>query len=364
MSKLCKIDKNERNRQADDIDQYEEPQISADPRVFGFHVEAQGDQTGQRSDGSPQPADVRADQQGAPVLREAGQQHRRWDIADELARQHGCEERVNIQQILQKNPHGVDCADVAGKYEEAHEGEQQAVVDLPKEGAVCEKQRRTDHRQQNQIVQHMKYGQQAEQKEDAVQKNMFLAHGFPGLRQRYGQFALRAQKHAERQERQRQQCVDQNGVEKVGCREVKGRIYVQVLGIADRRGHTAQVGGYRLHDDDEDHVALLAGQLQNQDCKGHKGDQSHVVGHQHGGEEGQQDQFREQGAALHFAGQYLTGEPVEQTVVLQAGDYRHQAEQKRQDTKINIVEISRGRRHEEHGDHHAERGCDQHGFFF
>ena len=77
-------------------------------------------------------------------------------------------------------------------------------------------------------------------------------------------------------------------------------IQEQILGVAHRRQHTAQVGGNGLHDDEGDHFFSEICPLQQHDGEGHEGDEGHIIGDEHGGEEAQHDQCSRQ--LTHFSG--------------------------------------------------------------
>ena len=63
-------------------------------------------------------------------------------------------------------------------------------------------------------------------------------------------------------------------------------VYIKVLRVAERREHSAEVGGNVLHDEGERHVLFFARRGQNEVTERQEGEKRHVVGDQHGAEEG------------------------------------------------------------------------------
>ena len=64
----------------------------------------------------------------------------------------------------------------------------------------------------------------------------------------------------------------------------------QVLRVAHRGGHAAKVGGHSLEHHHGNYPLLTAGKLQNEQGEGDKGDEGHIIGDEHGGEEGEEHQ--------------------------------------------------------------------------
>jgi hypothetical protein len=58
-------------------------------------------------------------------------------------------------------------------------------------------------------------------------------------------------------------------------------IYVEVLRVAERCEHTAEVCGDVLHNESKRHIFLLARAVQCEKSEGQKSDESHIVGYQH-----------------------------------------------------------------------------------
>ena len=63
-------------------------------------------------------------------------------------------------------------------------------------------------------------------------------------------------------------------------------VQVQVLGVAERGEHPAQVGGDVLKDKHQRHGVFLSGAFEHVIAQGEKGQQSHVVGDEHGSDKG------------------------------------------------------------------------------
>lgn len=73
-------------------------------------------------------------------------------------------------------------------------------------------------------------------------------------------------------------------------RNLKMRIEVEILRIAEGGEHTAEIGGDVLHDKDEGGVARVARVPQHVPAEREEGDQRHVVSDQHRADEGDADE--------------------------------------------------------------------------
>ena len=67
-----------------------------------FYVEFQRNQAGQRGNGRSQTSQVRPEQERFPVVSKTGEEHRRRNIADKLARQSGEKHRITVQNLCHK----------------------------------------------------------------------------------------------------------------------------------------------------------------------------------------------------------------------------------------------------------------------
>ena len=155
-------------------------------------------------------------------------------------------------------------------------------------------------------------------------------------------------------------CQGQHRQKEISRRQLVGSVEVQILGIAHRSGHTAQVGGDGLQHQHR-HYRLAAAQLlKKKQCERHKGDQRHVVGHRHGDEEGQQHQNDPQGPGSRLPPQQLLRQPLECPAGLDPRHHRHQAQQQAQHPQIDITDVFPVRRHKDHGDQSTYRRHAQH----
>ena len=73
-------------------------------------------------------------------------------------------------------------------------------------------------------------------------------------------------------------------------------------------------------------MLLFADHIQNEDRKGDEGQESHVIGDQHGTEEGQHNQHPGELPEIILAGKQLPRHQDEETTLLKSGHHHHQAE--------------------------------------
>ena len=178
--KSAKISKHpsqcDQNDQSHNIDEGEPSQIATGFGLGRVRIEAERDQAGQRSDGRTQTTDVDTKQQRLPVFGEAAQQDGSRDVTDNLAGGQGCQQGRAADDVLQAGAYAVQRADVAREQKEAHEGQQQTVIDAAENVAVDQEQRQTDQSEEGEIGQDVKNGEQA-QDEQHTEEGYALAVG-------------------------------------------------------------------------------------------------------------------------------------------------------------------------------------------
>ena len=98
------------------------------------------------------------------------------------------------------------------------------------------------------------------------------------------------------------------------------------------------------------------GHAQHHHREGHKGQQRHIVGDQHGAEKAQQHQHQPQETDRPGLGAEPVGQHGKNPGVAQPGHHHHQAVQQRQGAKINIAPVGPVRRHKEAADQRRQKG--------
>lgn len=116
----------------------------------------------------------------------------------------------------------------------------------------------------------------------------------------------------------------------------------QVLRVAHRGGHAAQIGGHRLKGNNRNKQIPAAHHLQHQNGEGDESDEGHIVGHQHGAEEGQQDQGERNEPYRPLSRQQPLGQHQKQSALLKPRHHGHQTKQQTQYPQVDIVHIGGG----------------------
>ena len=194
-------------------------------------------------------------------------------------------------------------------------------------------------------MQHAAHGKQAKDKERRVENQPPFAADGSLLREgdMDGAFAA-AEKADRRQQHQAHQDDGQQQREELAQAQLVFGIEEEVLGIAHGGGHAAKVGGDGLQADHRDQQLPPVDHLQHKNCKGDKGDEGHVIRHQHGAEERQHDQKPGDSPHRPLPGQQLLGQDLEDAHILETGYHGHQAEEEAQNPEIDVTEVGRGRR--------------------
>ena len=137
--------------------------------------------------------------------------------------------------------------------------------------------------------------------------------------------------------------------------ELELGIEEEVLRIAHGGCHAAEVGGDGLqahHRDDE--IAAIH-HFQHQHGKGHKGDERHVVGHQHGGEKRQDHQNQRNAPDRQLAGEELLRQHQEYACLLEPCHHCHEAEEEAKYSQVDVREVGRRGLDPKGGNHRADK---------
>ena len=319
-----------------------------------LNVFPEGDKAGQRGDQRAGAADVDTQQQLPVVVREMGQQDGRGNIADELAGQGAEEQRVTAHERTQQITHGIDASHVAGEDEEEHKGQQQRIIHHFQSLGVSDQQHRRDHNKADPIGDHPEHDDDGQHEQHQIQHGP--AGGEPdglvldlhGLRP-HEQAAHRQQGDGHRKGRGHDPHELPGG-------DVEEGVEVEILRVPEGGQHPAQIGGDVLHDEGKGHVALLAGGGKHQITQRQKGQQRHVVGNEHGADEGDIHQRQNTHAGVFEALDHLSGQHIEEVDILQRTDHRQHAEQARQRFQVKIAQIRTVRRDNDAGNGGSQQG--------
>ena len=137
----------QQDRQEADIRRGEVPEIGPFPLPLFPRDELIGDQACHGGDQRSQAAQVDPNDQVGKVLCKPGQQQRGGDIADHLAGGHAGKDLVSGDDLLQHSGEGREPSHIADENEEAHKGQQQAVVHTAENAPVRREQRKDGHDQ-------------------------------------------------------------------------------------------------------------------------------------------------------------------------------------------------------------------------
>lgn len=323
---------------------------------------AERDQTGKGRDDGPAAADVHADQQIGIILRELGEQDRARNVADALAGQHAHKQRVLFQKRSKKAPHGADAPHVSGKDKERGKGAEQRIIDPQKGAPVQKPQSERDHDQSCPVR------DQAEHDHNGVDKERQIRRGArPG---QAGHLTTQRQRlcrneknaaggdHGDGEKKRRQ-----HDGHKLPRRDREAAVQKQVLGIAERRQHPAEIRRDILHDKGKRHFLLVLCCVQNIVAERQKGQQRHIVGDQHRAEERDDDQREHRGAQSRKAAHDIPRQRVKKADVAERVDDGKRTEQACQRAEIKIAEIRPVRRDQKRGRQSGAQRNDKHKIF-
>ena len=218
-------------------------------------------------------------------------------------------------------------------------------MQLPQQSRFHCGQRPKHQNRQQTIGQNAEHRQQAQQEQCAVQGQL---PGLPqGLRVHRRDLEIPGQDRQGRrgQAGQTDPRQGQHHREKIPGRESIGPVKVEVLGIAHRRHHTAQIRSSRLQDNDPDAAFLVPDVPEQQQRQRHKGEQCHIIGHQHGAEKAQLDE--KQSHTPHRPGtfQQVLRHLFKHADAAQSCHCEHETKQLDQYSPVAVGQIAGIRRH-------------------
>ena len=326
-----------------------------------------GDKTGHGGDDGAQTADIHPGDEGIVGGGEFRKEDCRGDVADKLAGQKGDNDFPAQKEGLQGLPDKRDAPQVADEDKEAHKGQKEVIIQPLQDVLLEEKEPHQNDEEGSPMGGHTEYRQQAQQEQHPQHEEAgFFRNGPVFLRLLFfccqGAFALKIAEYIEEEIGDRH--IGHRYGEKFLHAHAGNGIEKEVLGVAHRGQHAAQIGGDGLQHDNGDHLFPEVRPLQQQDGEGDEGDEGHIVGDEHGGKEAQHDQGG--GKLPHFSGpgQKEVCHAVKNPQLLEAAHDRHQAEQEHQHPHIAIFQIPCIRRDEEGRKKGQTARYAEDGFFF
>ena len=295
----------------------------------------------------------------AVVCRKARQQHRGRHVADDLAGRGADEERRHRDDGREQVADRRDTREIARKDKERAKGQQQAVVDAQKALGLEYRQRDGDDNQPDVVREHAKDNHHRQREQHEVDDHS--PHGRRGFGVSFEAYRLglddkasAGDEHERDRERDRHDCKEFARI------DLKKRIQVQILGVAERRQHSAEIGGDVLHDKDECGIFCLAARRQHKPAQRQKCDQRHIVRHDHRAEVGDEHQRERDAAHIAERGDDPGRQPLEKAAAFERAYDRERAKEARQRVEVEIVGIAAVGRHEKAGDRRRDQCDDQH----
>ena len=305
----------------------------------------EGNQRGQRSDQRAGAADVHAPQQSGILVGELRKQNRRGHVADKLAGKHRRQQRILSQKAGKEGTHGGQAAHVARKNKEAHKRSQQAVIHHGQRFSIQNQKPRRHGGQ------HQPDGQQPENHEDRHQEQRQVQAGSHGRQPVFPAVADPQsvgldQKAAARHQRNRHHKGPEHNGKEFSGGNLKVRIQIQILRVAEGRQHAAQIGGNILKNEDQRYIPFFSDGGEHQIPQRQERNQRHIVSNQHGTDEGDVAQSDSRRAGVARQADDLPGQYGEEVNVLQSADHSQRTEQAAQGFPVEIPGVLRVRRHQ------------------
>ena len=329
----------QQHRQQAEVQRAEHRQIPPGVGAGGLGIDLQADQAG---NGGAKAAQIHAHQKPRAVLGKAGQQHRRRHIADDLAGRRAHQHLPALhhagQKILQRRNPG----QIAREHEEAHKGDQQSEVRPQHQLSVEHRQRHDHRRQQRGPGQQMEHRGQTHAEQHAAQNQLGTLAGCHGaflILSRQGDPPGRGEQAQHHQHHKACQRGRHGESEEFARGKAVTAVQIQILGVAHRGEHAAQIGRHRLQTHHPGQQPALPAGGQHQHREGHEGDEGHIVGDQHGGEEAEHHQHKAQPLAAAAALDQRRRHSPEGPGLLHAGHHRHQAVKQSQHPAVHIAKI-------------------------
>lgn len=345
-----------------EVDAQEIPHIPLGIAGMQVAVFGQRDQAGERSDRRAQSADIDCDEQRSVLVGEVRQQYRARYVTDDLTAAESNGERSSLHPGREPLLDRGDAREIAREDKERTERQQQGIVNA-KQCFGRKDQHEYRHGEQTPIIREQSHDHADRQdKHRAVQHrfgnviavgqrrgdgNGFFAHEHTGADDQH-------QCDAER---------DRHDTEKFSRRDRVVRIQVQVLRIAERREHAAEIGGDVLHDEGKRHEFLFFAGLQRKKSERQECDQRHIVGKDHGSEIRDHDERQHDTARRDETAQDGAGKQFEKVDLTERADDGERTEQTGQRAPVKIVFIRTVGRHKKTRDRRGGQGDPQYDMF-
>ena len=117
--------------------------------------------------------------------------------------------------------------------------------------------------------------------------------------------------------------------------------------VADRGEHAAHVRADGHQRADKHRMLFHVRHRQHRDCERHEGDQRHIIGDEHAGEERQCDQREHQATRGFDVMQQARADDAEHADALEAAHHKHQADQLRDGAGVDVAGVFLVWRHDE-----------------
>ena len=263
------------------------------------------------------------------VGREAGQEHRRGNVTDDLAGRRTHQKRRERDERAERVADGGYAREIARKDKEGAKSEQQSVIHEQKAFRFGDQQRRGDDDKPYPIGENAEDYHYREDKEREIEDH--APKWRRGLRRRLqlDRFGLH-EKAGHGDEHERHGEGDRHYLEKFARIYRIVRIKIEVLRIAERGEHAAKVRRHVLHNEDERRIFRLTAGREHEPAQGQKSHERHVVRHDHGAEIGDEDERESHTAHILERRDYLDRQPLEKPPPFQRGDHGERAEQARE----------------------------------
>ena len=302
-----------------------------------------GDQARKGGDERPQAAQVHSGQKSRQIRGKTGQEDGCRHVAHDLACQHAGQQLPALHHGDKESADLRDALDISHKDKEKEEGQQEEIVHLQIQPAV-DKRRHRDHDEEHRNVrQHMEHHQQAEDEKTQVGKD--APHQFPHirpvlpLRPHIHQRLIPPQQDRSHEKEEGQPRVGEHRRRKAAARQTGYGVEVQVLWVADGRGHAAQVGRHRLQHHQLHDPLRLPDHAEHKHGKRHERKKRHIVGDEHAGEKAQQHHDRRQRPQAPRPAKERMSHHGEHPFGLKARHNDHQAEQKGEGPVVRVGQI-------------------------
>ena len=321
-------------------------------------IGTQCDEARHRGDERPHPADVHPEQERPPVGGKAREQDRRRHIGDELAGQGRDQQRVTGEERREKRADRRDTHHVPRENEKTDKGQEQRIIHGEERPPVGKEQYR-HHRRECHIIR-----EQAEHGEDHEQKHPEIERGAPpGQRRRCplpdaDRLPREKDEAQHRDDRHRDEKWRQHRQRKSPRRNVKIAVQIQVLRVAERGQHPAEVGGGVLEDERERHVPLLPRRGEDIAGKRQEREERHIVRDEHGADKGDVGEREHTGAERPRQGDDLLREHRKEPDMSQCRHHRKGRKQAGERREINIGKVLPVWRHEA-GRHDRRTKCNE-----